>query len=126
MITVLIAGAITGAYLAAALFAGRHEYGRQRSCVIDDYVADRKGRSLDEAVENFYAREQGLTAVLAVGFGLFWPVAIPLFYGGASTVRWFDQSAPKSDAELDAERHAMQKRIRELERELQVGDSSGI
>jgi hypothetical protein len=125
MITVLIAAAISGSYLAIALFAARSMYGRMRTKSIDGYMDRNSNYSPlpETAVKSFNEFDRGPTMVGALAGGLAWPAVIPLVYVVGRLMRWFDETASKSRTELKAEHQVMQARIRELERELHIGEA---
>lgn len=124
MITALIATLSTIAYLTVALFAARGLYGRMRAKSIGADIEHGKTWRADplaHAVESFNEFDRPFALIAAIAGGLAWPACIPGVYGMAWLLRWFDRTAPKSGAELKLEHDQMQKRIRELERELGIG-----
>lgn len=112
------------AYLVLALYAARGLYGRMRARSVDNGNA-RLACLKGDAVERFNEYDRPFVFIAAVAGGLAWPVCVPGACAAVRLVRWFDRTAPKSSAELEAEHGRMRRRIQELERELGIGRDEG-
>lgn len=109
------------AYLTASLYGARHLYGRLRARAIDKAASEMGtfGPRYPDPVAHFNEWNRTETVVGSVLLAVFWPIAL----AGFGVYRFVTANPGLSGAELAAERDAMAKRIRELERELGIKEN---
>ena len=126
MLTDLIAWLAPFAYVGVALGAARTIFGHIRAYAIDANMCRCPALYRDYAPEDAYDR--ATTMFVSVCVALIWPAALawltlkltlkPLVRAYA---RWMRATSMQSRTEIDNERHAMARRIRELERQNGIG-----
>ena len=106
------------AYLTASLYGARHLYAHLRARAIDKRAASatelRYVRT--DPIKDYNEWDKDETVFAAVLGAVFWPVALT----GYGVYRFVTTNPALSRTELAAERDAMAKRIRELERDLGI------
>ena len=126
MLTDLIAWLAPFAYVGVALGAARPVYGRARAYAIDTNMRRYPSSYSHKRPNDAY--DHALTVLVAIGTALLWPVALmslvvfvtlkPL---ARAYARWMRATPMQSRTEIDNERRAMARRIRELERQNGIG-----
>lgn len=118
----MIALACVLAYLTASLYGARHLYGRLRARAIDKAAGESVGFGpmYGDPVAHFNEWDKGESVFAAVLGAVFWPLAL----AGYAVYRFVTTNPNLSRTELATERDAMAQRIRDLERELGIKETT--
>lgn len=108
------------AYFTASLYGARHLYGRLRARAIDKRAEKNAKCTIRyDSVEEYNEYDRAPYVVGSVLLAVFWPIALT----GYGVYRFVTANPALSRTELAAERDAMAKRIRDLERELGIKET---
>jgi hypothetical protein len=113
LITFIVLASVA-AYVVVDLFAARYLYGRMRAKQIDH------GHNVGDPVNSFNTYERSYFMGNAFVLALAWPLTLPLALLGPALHRFMVSTPVRSQHELKAEADALERRIRELERELKL------
>jgi hypothetical protein len=115
----MIIGIVLGCYAVAWLFTARVLYGRWRAKGVDHYTDYPYGYATERAIDSWNDISRGPVMAGALTLALLWPL-VP---GALLVIRFMDSAPQLSQAEMRDRLAARDRRIAELERELNLPEA---